>query len=120
MARFRARYGLGGARPSPTPAATPDPSADTTGGAGAVRAKKKPGGTNEINSITIKFRAVSLKSISPDANKEIFFSVLNEIKNSPFFDPEATENDGQGVGDEEPPGTFKFGIVVGLKRPLKL
>jgi hypothetical protein len=121
MARFRARYGLGpGRTAAPAPAATPDPAADATGGAGALRSKKKPAGTNEINSITVKFRAVSLKSISPEANKEIFFSVLNEIKNSPFFDPEATENDGQGVGDEEPPGTFKFGIVIGLKRPLKL
>ena len=118
MARFRARYGLGGTR-TPAPA-TPDAGADATGGAGALRSKKKPAGTNEINSITIKFRAVSLKSISSDANKEIFFSVLNEIKNSPLFDPEATENDGQGVSEDEAPGTFKFGIVVGLKRPMKL
>jgi len=124
MAKFRARYGLGGgraARPA-APAAVPDPSAaaDAGGGAGGARSRRKPAGTNEINSITIRFRAVSLKAISPEANKEIFFSVLNEIKNSPLFDPDATENDAGTVGDEEAPGTFKFGIVVGLKRPLKL
>jgi len=118
MEKFRQRYGLkGGGRPTaPVPAApTPDAGGDTSG----LRTVKKPkGGTNEISSITIKFRAVSLKS--SEANKEIFFSVLNEIKSSPLFDPEYTEDDKKGISDEESPGTFTFGIVVGLKRPLKL
>jgi hypothetical protein len=46
--------------------------------------------------------------------------VLNEIKSSPLFDPEYTWDDKKGISDEEAPGTFTFGIVVGLKRPLKL
>ncbi len=123
MAAFRRRYGLDrGAMPAaPTPAATPDATAaDTTGGAAALRTKKPRGGTNEIASITIKFRAVSLNSVSPDANTEIFYSVLNEIKSSPLFDPEYTEDDKKGISRDEPPGTFTFGIIVGLKRPLKL
>jgi len=122
MMAFRRRYGLDrSAPPVAAPAAAPDATTtDTTGGAGALRTKKPRGGTNEIASITIKFRAVSLKSISPDANTEIFYSVLNEIKNSPLFDPEYTEDDKRGISQDEPPGTFTFGIIVGLKRPLKL
>jgi type IV pilus assembly protein PilM len=118
--RFRSRYGLR-APAAAAPAAAPDPGADATGGAGAsLRAKKKAAGTNEIASITVKFRAVSLKSTSPDANKEIFYSVLNEIKSSPLFDPDPQETHDTGsIGAEEPPGTFTFPLVVGLKRPLK-
>ena len=31
-----------------------------------------------------------------------------------------TRSDGKAIGAEESPGTFTFGITVGLKRPLKL
>ena len=118
LAAFRKRYGLGPGGPaaSPTPAEQA-PAADP--GTSTVAKAKKKGGTNEISSITVKFRAVGLNFVSPDANKEIFFSVLNEIKNSPVFDAEATEDDHNGISAEET-GTFTFGIVVGLKRPLKL
>ncbi|HEY5909737.1 MAG TPA: type IV pilus assembly protein PilM [Verrucomicrobiae bacterium] len=122
MMAFRRRYGLSdrGAAAGP-PAVTPDATTvDTTGGAGALTPKKRKGGTNEIASVTVKFRAVSLKSVSPDANTEIFFSVLNEIRNSPRFDAEYTDDDKKGISNDEPPGTFTFGIIVGLKRPLKL
>ncbi|HZR19692.1 MAG TPA: hypothetical protein VFE51_20575, partial [Verrucomicrobiae bacterium] len=74
----------------------------------------------EIASITITFRAVSLTSVSPEANKEVVYSMLNEIKASPLFDPDWTDPDGKGIGAEEPPGTFTFGLTVGLKRPFKL
>ena len=70
--------------------------------------------------MTITFRAVSLTSISAEANKEIVYSMLNEIKSSPLFDPDWTDPDGKGLGSEEAPGTFTFGITVGLKRPFKL
>jgi len=89
--------------------------ADTTG---TVRRKKAE--ANEVASINITFRAVSLTSVSPEANKEIVYSVLSEVKNSPLFDPEYTDSDGKGIGAEESPGTFTFGLVVGLKHPLKL
>jgi type IV pilus assembly protein PilM len=109
------RYGLmppPGAAPPPTPA--PDQSA-TPG------KPKKPKDPNAVDSITITFRAVSLASIKPEANKDILYSVLNEIKNIPLVDPDpdATHDTGQ-INPEEPPGTFTFGIVVGLKRPLKI
>ncbi len=124
MAQIRRRYGLDryGNRVAPTPAApaTPDASGDATGGAAALRASK-PKNTNEIGSITVKFRAVSLRNVSADANTEIFFTVLNEIRSSPLFnsDPQETYDDKRGISADEPPGTFTFGIIIGLKKPLK-
>jgi type IV pilus assembly protein PilM len=125
LAAFRRRYGLDRMPSAPAPAAaeavavaTPDAGA---GGATTAATIKKKGGTNEISSVTVKFRAVGLSFISPDANREIFYSVLHEIKNSPMFDPDYTEDDHNGISAEEgPAGTFTFGIVVGLKRPIKL
>ena len=112
---FRKRYGLRG--PVRQEAATePTVTVDATGAA----ARKKKAGPNEVASITITFRAISLTGISPEANKEVVYSMLNEIKSSPLFDPDWTDPDGKGVGAEEPPGTFTFGITVGLKRPFKL
>jgi len=124
QAAFMRRYGLvmrgsGGMMANPNPqggagetstAATPTPGT----------ARKKKGDPNDVSSITVTFRAVSLNSVSSEANKEIVFSVLNEIKNSPLFDPDYTDPDGKGLSAEEAPGTFTFGFFVGLKRPLKL
>jgi hypothetical protein len=55
----------------------------------------------------------------PDANKEIFYSVLNELKASPYFVPEETK-DTSPISPDEPPGTFTFGVSAKLRRPLKL
>ena len=113
---FRKRYGL--IRSSrPTEAATPTetPTLDT-----GTPARKKKAGPGEVASMTITFRAVSLASISAEANKEIVYAMLKEIKESPLFDPDWTDPDGKGIGSEEPPGTFTFGITVGLKRPFKM
>ncbi len=115
LAAFRRRYGLDR---GPTPAA---PSAEVPPAAGGdTAAVRKPKNTNEISSITVTFRAVSLSWVSADANKEILFAVLNELRNSPLVDPEETQPDPKGVSEEATPGTFTFGITVGLKRPLKL
>ena len=115
---FRKRYGLAmrGARAAAQTPAAETPTIDATGTPG----RKKTAGPNEVASITITFRAVSLSGVSPEANKEIVYSMLNEIKSSPLFDPDWTDPDGKGLGSEEPPGTFTFGITVGLKRPFKL
>jgi hypothetical protein len=78
-------------------------------------------GSNEVANITFTFRAISWISISPEANKETAFAVLAELRNSPYFDPSPTETKFNGdISVEEPPGTFTFGIIARLKRPLKL
>jgi type IV pilus assembly protein PilM len=112
---FRKRYGLIRSTRPAEPAATETPTLDT-----GTPARKKKAGPGEVASITITFRAVSLTSISPEANKEVVYSMLNEIKSSPLFDPDWTDPDGKGLGSEEPPGSFTFGITVGLKHPFKL
>ena len=103
----RRRLNLERGQPSPNPDA----------GAAAQAAKPK-GDPNEISTIYITCRAVSLMAVQPEANKEIVYSVLNELKSSPLFDPASTTDNGS-IGPEEPPGTFTFVITVGLKRPLK-
>jgi type IV pilus assembly protein PilM len=115
---FRKRYGLSGR--SRTPAAAAPEAQTATVDATGTPARRKTAGPNEVSAITITFRAVSLSGVSPEANKEIVYSMLNEIKSSPLFDPDWTDPDGKGLGAEEPPGTFTFGITVGLKHPFKL
>lgn len=82
-----------------------------------------PAGTNEVGTINLAFRAVSLKDVSgrADADKGIAYTVLQELQNSPLFDPapQATRISSELTHDE-PTGTFTFSIIAKLKRPLKL
>jgi type IV pilus assembly protein PilM len=124
---FRRRYNLAPNPSAPTPVATaetpPTPDAGAAGAAGGPAARpKKPKDPNAIDSVTVTFRAVSLSTATgkAEANKDIFFSVLNEIKSCPLVDPDSTSDDGKGISTDEAPGTFTFGITIGLKRPLKL
>lgn len=113
--RFMARYGLlqmGGER---------------GGGEGAPQQEavspeaRKSSNTNEVSNITITFRAVGLSQVGAEANKAVAFAVMDEIRTNPLFvdDPNETKFNGN-IGAEEPPGTFTFGIIAKLKRPLKL
>jgi hypothetical protein len=69
------------------------------------------------------FRAVSLKNVSgqADADKGIAYTVLQELQNSPLFDPDPleTRTDSEVMPDEQT-GTFTFSLIARLKRPLKL
>jgi len=119
-AAFRARYGLDGRRgmaaaePAPPPAGAPDST-------GSGR-KPKSGDTNEVATMTLTFRAVSLKDVSgqADADKGIAYGVLQELQSSPLFDPDPqeTRTDSEVTYDEN--GTFTFRIIARLKKPLKL
>jgi hypothetical protein len=114
---FRKRYGLAPKTEAAAPAEqAPAPVAVPTAGG-----PKKPRDTNEISSMTIVFRAISLNNVSGDANMNTAYTVLNELRNSPFFeaDPEETKFSGN-IGSEESPGTFTFSVVARLKHPLKL
>lgn len=111
----RGRYGA-----VPPPAAAPVAvSSDST------TLRKPKGNTNEVSSITVTFRAVGLSSVDANADKDIYYAVLEELRNNPLFDKDETNGDGN-IGAEEAmtsatsPGTFTFKIVVGLKRALKL
>jgi type IV pilus assembly protein PilM len=118
-AQFLRRYGLIDRSAGPAPAASSDSGGSSD--ASAPVSKKKKGDTNEVNSITITFRAVSLNSVKAGANKEIVYAVLGGITASPLFDPDPAETRDTGtIGEEEAPGTFTFKLIVGLKRPLSL
>jgi hypothetical protein len=120
MDAYNRRYGI--QRPGPAPAAPP-PAADTAAlGAGPVR-KRSKGDTNEIATLTLTFRAVSLRNVTgqADADKGIAYTVLQELQNSPLFDPDPqeTRTDSE-VNPDEQTGTFTFSLIARLKRPLKL
>ena len=69
--------------------------------------------------MTVTFRAVSLTSVQPEANKKMAFAVLTELQNSPLFDHDQTQFVGT-ISADEPPGTFTFPVTLAIKRPLKL
>jgi len=109
---FRRRYGL--AMPGAAARAETPQTAETSGGP-----KRSKGATNEISTIAVTFRAVSLNAVSPGANQATAYAVVSELQSSPMFDPAETVPEG-GISDDEPPGTFKFAVDIKLKRPLKL
>lgn len=128
-AAFARRYGLdvrSGMPAPPQPAAEAPPApAQADGSVPATpgsRRKSKTGDTNEIATLTLTFRAVSLKDTSgqADADKGIAYAVLQELQNSPLFDPDPAETrtDSEVTYDET--GTFTFRIIARLKYPLKL
>jgi hypothetical protein len=101
--------------------------------AAAAMATPSPESDHKVaETLNITFRAVGLKRVSPDADQELAFNVLNEFRSSPYFDSSKTV----GVGEVSPevplseppvksesgeaPGTFSFKIVAKLKRPLTL
>jgi hypothetical protein len=125
---FARRYGLEGrgAAPMPPPpvaeqAPVPPPDGGIPGGAPVP--PPAAGDTNQVATLTITFRAVSLKSVSgqADADKGIAYAVLQELQNSPLFesDPQQTHTSSD-VTNDELTGTFTFSIVARLKHPLKL
>jgi len=132
MDAFRRRYGLEGrggmpgppppaAEPAPAPPAAPPP--DGTAPAGPTSHKRaKSGDTNEVATLTLTFRAVSLKDVTgqADADKGVAYSVLQELQNSPLFDPDPQETRTDSEVTYEEGGTFTFRLIARLKRPLKL
>ena len=116
--RFMRRYGLrpGGAPAAPAPDATQPQPGDAT-----AAVPKKKGNTNEIDSMDVTFKAVTLVSVSASANSELAFAVRNELRGDPMFDPEETDFcPGCTLTADEPPGVFTFRMTVKLKKPLKL
>jgi len=115
QAAFRRRYGLRGAAAEPAPAPAPDSTQGTS--------RKSKGDTNEVATLTMTFRAVSLKDTSgrPEADKDIAYTVVQELQNSPLFDPDPQEtHTTSDVINDEQTKTFTFSVAARLKHPLKL
>ncbi len=120
------RYGAvrppppGGGEPSavPPPVAADGAPPPTDGQPAASGHVKTPGNPNEISSFTMTCRAVGLTTVQASANSDIAYAVLNELKESPFFDAAETQLS-SNTSTEEPPGTFTFSVNVKLKQPLK-
>jgi type IV pilus assembly protein PilM len=126
---FARRYGLesrSGMPAPPPPAAEAAPAPPQSDGSVPAipgsRKKPKTGDTNEIATLTLTFRAVSLKDVSghADADKTIAYDVLQELQNSPLFDPDPLETRTDSEVNYDENGTFTFRIIARLKRPLKL
>jgi len=120
------RYGMEGPGRAPAPPVAeqaPAPPADGAAPSPTPGPRKPKGDTNEIATLTLTFRAVSLKNVSgqADADKGIAYTVLQELQSSPLFDPDPqeTRTDGDVTNDEQT-GTFTFSLIARLKRPLKL
>ncbi len=118
---FQRRYGIfmPGGRSVPAPAAAEVTTAPASATAVVALATSS---SNEVSTIKLVCRAVSLSSAIADANTTTAFTFLHELEASPFssVDPkDPTRFDG-GIGTDEPPGTFTFSVIWKLKRPLKL
>jgi hypothetical protein len=117
-ARFAERYGLRLTRPFPGVPAVPGAPLGAPGAAPG-----KPKDINQIDSLDVTFRAVSLASLSEkankaDANEVMAYAVQAELQSSALFVP--TNMLSSSLGPPEDPGTFTFKMTIQLKRPLKL
>ena len=118
----------GGAPPAPDAPAPEAPPADGSAPADPTAVdptaapKKKKGETNELAVATLTFRGVNLSTVDAAANTDIAFELLKELRASEMFDPDPEETKFVGnIEVEDSPGlTFKFGIAVKIKHPLKL
>jgi type IV pilus assembly protein PilM len=118
---FRRRYGLD-RMPMPMAVPTPDGAVPADQSVAGATGPRKRANTNEVDTIDITFKAVSLQSVSASANNELAFAVRNELRNDPMFVSEETDFSDQAaqITADEPPGVFTFQISAKLKRPLKL
>jgi hypothetical protein len=77
---------------------------------------------NNRPTITIKFRAVSLCGPTghPEADKQIAYEVLDEIRNSDVFDPDPQQTKVlESPSATQEPGTYSWSVVARLNRPIK-
>jgi type IV pilus assembly protein PilM len=79
--------------------------------------------TNEVSVITLNCRGLVLSPQNESStahNSQAAFTLAGELQESPFFDKTETKLDGKIQEDEAAPPTFKFKVLVKLKRPIKL
>ena len=78
---------------------------------------KSGNSTNELSTIKVTFRAVSLNDT---ANNELIYALESKVKNSPLFDPKETQLSGSVERADATSPTFTFPLSLKLKRPIKL
>jgi type IV pilus assembly protein PilM len=93
-------------------------------GAPATPTGAPAGNSNQVASVTIVCRGVSLTQAlasgnAASANTEIAFAFESALRESPLFEAKETQLT-QKVTEDETTGTFTFGLTLKLKRPLKL
>ena len=115
------RYGLlpkgpapgeGGAEGAPADATATDGTAAKTGAGKAAAAN-----TNELATIKVTFRAVS---INESANNQLIYALERELKASPLFEAKDTQLSGSMEKADASAPTFSFPLSLKLKRPIKL
>ena len=85
----------------------------------APMASAAPAAGNAISSLSLLCRGINRQALSPSANSDLAYFVLQNLTNSPYFTtncafgPEGTQVDAGLV-------TFTFPLVVELRHPFKL
>lgn len=95
------------------------PGGDSESADGTGAAKKPEKNTNEVATVTVTMRAVSLRQSNPNADNELAFALLKELKASPLFDEKETVLSGN-LNQEDNSPTYTFDVKLKLKRVIKL
>ncbi len=97
----------------------PMPVPDAMGAGGVEGASETK--TNQVGTIKLECRGVSLRNINPAADQRIVFEFHKQLANtnSLVVDAEGTKLDPQ-ITQDDATGTFTFGLTLSLKRPLSL
>lgn len=76
--------------------------------------------TNEIAVIELRFRAVNLQRVRPQANSELAYELQKEMKESPLFEASETQLTGNLDAVDPTTRSFSFPMQVKLKRAMEL
>lgn len=93
-------------RLAPAPVATPTPSA-------------QPAAGNAISTLTLTCRGVNRLSLSPSANSDLAYFVLQNLTNSPYFTDRSAFG-ADGIVMDAGSNTFVFTLTAELRHPFKL
>jgi len=97
--------------------ATPTPAAPAPAAPALAAPPGQAGAASPNNNvITLTCRAVSLRDLDPTANKDMAYSVRDEIAASPLVNPKSTQLVGE-VSDPDANGTFTFKVEVAPINP---
>jgi type IV pilus assembly protein PilM len=78
---------------------------------------------NEIGALSLLCRGVNREAISPTANSDLAYAVLQNLTNSAYFTDKGAGGERSALGDmktDENTNTFTFTLTVQLKHPFKL